>query len=280
MISSRLNLRAGPFPIAAGPFPIAAGRRLANETTAVVPPVSAAAAHTHASQRHAAGAEGQPVDHLDWGEALDAAQQVRGAPPSLDPSPPRKRAGCSRTGARPGEWHRRHLTVQAELCAHARRRLRPREPGSLLQRSDSAGARPPAGSLGPRRLARQSSSTCPGQRSASTSTCTRSRSGIPTPSSALLPCLRWAGPGTPPPQPAWRYAHLGDPPPAASRFHLRQCRACGRMRVLPRWADPKAPALRAAAFRCSANPDLAHAACSVPEFPEFLVWANSSLSYR
>ena len=35
---------------------------------------------------------------------------------------------------------------------------------------------------------------------------------------------------------------------------------------LPRWADPKAPALRAAAFRCSANPDLAHAVCSVPEF--------------
>ena len=73
-------------------------------------------------------------------------------------------------------------------------------------------------------------------------------------------------PGTPPPQPAWRYAHLGDPPPAASRFHMRQCRECGRMRVLPRWADPEAPALRAAAFRCSANPDRAHAACSVPEF--------------
>ena len=84
------------------------------ETTAVVPLVSAAAAHTHASQGHATGAEGRPVDHLDWDEALGAAEQGYGAPLRLDPSPPEKRGGCSRRGSRLSGWHRRHLMVQAK----------------------------------------------------------------------------------------------------------------------------------------------------------------------
>jgi len=73
-------------------------------------------------------------------------------------------------------------------------------------------------------------------------------------------------PEAPPPQPAWHYAHLGAPPPAAERIHLRCCCACGRVRVLPRWADPAAPALAAGTFRCPDNPDSSYASCDVPEF--------------
>ena len=74
-------------------------------------------------------------------------------------------------------------------------------------------------------------------------------------------------PGAPPPQPQWSYAELDvAPPPSAEQFHLRPCRACGRVRVLPRWADATASCLQVGVFECSNNPDSAYASCSVPEF--------------
>ena len=74
-------------------------------------------------------------------------------------------------------------------------------------------------------------------------------------------------PGSPPPQPAWHYAHLCPGPPAsAERIRLRACRDCGRVRVLPRWADPTVRALQPGVFKCASNPDLSYASCDAPEF--------------
>ena len=74
-------------------------------------------------------------------------------------------------------------------------------------------------------------------------------------------------PGAPPPQPAWLYAHLDDALPAES-IRLRACRACGRVRVLPRCPGVKGAASR---FKCSDNPDKSYASCDVPEFVPILV---------
>ena len=74
-------------------------------------------------------------------------------------------------------------------------------------------------------------------------------------------------PSSPPPQPAGHYAHLRPSPPAsAERIRLRACCACGRVRVLPRWANPKERALRPGVFKCASNPDRLYASCDVPEF--------------
>ena len=59
-------------------------------------------------------------------------------------------------------------------------------------------------------------------------------------------------PGAPPPQP--RQAWLTLDAVGEERVQLRICRECGRVRVLPRWADGSSAALSPQSFVCGATP--------------------------
>jgi len=71
-------------------------------------------------------------------------------------------------------------------------------------------------------------------------------------------------PGAPPPQP--RQAWLTLDAVGEECVQLRICRECGRVRVLPRWADGSSAALSPQSFVCGASPDLKFNSCAVPEF--------------
>ena len=50
-------------------------------------------------------------------------------------------------------------------------------------------------------------------------------------------------------------------------IHIRTCKTCGRVRVLPRWvAEPESEKLRQGRFQCENSPDACYSSCSVPEF--------------
>lgn len=71
-------------------------------------------------------------------------------------------------------------------------------------------------------------------------------------------------PSAPPSQPALAWLELDAAP--EERVELRACCACGRVRVLPRWADASSAALRADQFVCASSPDHRYNSCAVPEF--------------
>ena len=71
-------------------------------------------------------------------------------------------------------------------------------------------------------------------------------------------------PCAPPPQPTLAWLELDASPD--ERIELRACRMCGRMRVLPRWADASSAALCAGKFVCASSPDRRYNSCTAPEF--------------
>ena len=71
-------------------------------------------------------------------------------------------------------------------------------------------------------------------------------------------------PGAPPAQPRLSYLALDSAP--QEQISLRICRMCGRVRVLPRWADVKSAELASDNFVCAHSPDSRYSDCSIPEF--------------
>ena len=71
-------------------------------------------------------------------------------------------------------------------------------------------------------------------------------------------------PQNPSDQPVLSWLQLDSAP--AERIELRVCSACGRVRVLPRWAEASSETLRPGRFVCSSSPDTKYNSCSRPEF--------------
>ena len=74
-------------------------------------------------------------------------------------------------------------------------------------------------------------------------------------------------PQLPSASPAQHSLSLAAAPPRdhhSRSLHLRRCRRCSRVRVLPRYVDPAT--LPPEAFECSQSPDVRYASCEAPEY--------------